>query len=138
MKIQPTQTYGTRWRWFFLFSFFIYFLIENKLFSHSIHSNHSFPSLYSSKLPTAFLHPRCTPLPFPIQKEKPPRADSQIGQNEIQYDEVKNPYNESGQGNSIRRKDSQEQTTKSWTFRYYRLCVLLLQSRAQVKSQVHK
>lgn len=34
-------------------------------------------------------HPSCTPLPCRVQKEQPPIADSQIGQNKMQYDKVK-------------------------------------------------
>lgn len=67
--------------------------------SHTIHTVYSFPALHfpSSLLPT--LSPKFTPTLFPLKK-RPPRDNSQIGQNRIQYDKEKS-HIETGRGNPM-------------------------------------
>lgn len=72
-----------------------YFIIENKIFSHTTHSNHSFSSPYSSQLPNSTCPQICTP-PFPFRKEQTSKT---------QHSNVKKKY----------CKTRQKPSPQSWT-----------------------
>jgi hypothetical protein len=89
-----------------------YFIIENKIFSHTTHSNHSFSSPYSSQLPNSTCPQICTP-PFPFRKEQTSKTQQSNMAKQDTIRQGKRPHIQTGQGNLIGGKVSQEETKES-------------------------
>lgn len=58
-----------------IFLLFLFLLLKIDFFSHTIQSNHSFPSLHSSMVLPSSLFSKSTPLCLPLEKSRHPRQN---------------------------------------------------------------
>lgn len=87
----------------------------NKFISHTIHSDDSFPSLYSSHLSSPLLYQAYTSPLLPFRKEQASKRQQSNRTKQDTKRQGKCPYTKAGQGNSTWGKEPQEQANDSRT-----------------------